>query len=142
MPLANPPMTRPERPPLLVAGILLTGLHASLLATLWLVLSAAAIGLSGFAVVSMSPSIVFPVSLAASLGVAVMLALALFYLFVIFVCFRSWSGSRPWLWALIALSAIGLIHTGPISLVINVLAIVGALQWLDTLPKRRAAAPA
>ena len=133
-------MSRPERPPLLVAGILLTGLHASLMATLWLVLSAATLGLSGFAAVSMDPSLVFPVSLVAGLGLALLLGLALFYLVVILACFRSWSGSRPWLWALIAVSALGLINTGPISLVINVLTIVGAVQWLEALPRPRAAA--
>ena len=135
-------MTRPDRPGILTAGILLTGLHAVLFAGFWMCLSLATIGLSGFAALSIAPPALFPIGLVASLGAGIMLLMATFYVGVVVVCAKAWGGSRPWLWGLIVLACIGLVSTGPISMVINVLTIIGAIQWLDVLPREREVARA
>ena len=126
-------MNLPPRPGHLTAGLVLTAIHAVLMFGL-LTLAMAAMGVGGFAVASAGEP-VFPLSILVSLGVAFCVAGVLFYCAVLCVCWKASEGSRPWLWALVVLACIGLVNTGPISVVINVLTIVGAVQWLDQIPK-------
>ncbi|MCP3917872.1 MAG: hypothetical protein GY711_20185 [bacterium] len=125
------------RPELLTAGLVLSAVHAMITAVL------CAIG--GLWMLAASASTFNPADfgllpiVAFSLGAVVVAGMAVFYVFLLYVCWRAWHGSRPWLWAAVIFSGIGLVNTGPISAVISVVTIVGAMQWLERMPREHTA---
>ena len=128
-----PPTTlRTPRPELLSAGLILSAVHAALAAALSLLAGVLALGVS----VTALDGALGPVpATVMSLGALFVVGMVCFYGLVILVCWRAWHGSRAWLWGAVFLSAIGLVNTGPISAVISVLTIIGALQWLERMPR-------
>jgi len=126
-------MNTPRRPTLLSVGIVLQALHAVFAGFLYLLGGGLAAGLFGASLAALPIFGVFPLNLLAAFGALFLLTVAAFYGFVLFVCWRAWEGERPWLWTLIVLSIIGLVNTGPISVLVGVMTIVGAWQFLQEL---------
>jgi hypothetical protein len=66
------------------------------------------------------------------LGEVVLLFMGLFQIAVLVVCAMAWRSGKPvWLWSLVALSALSFLQGDCFSVVIGVIAIVGAVQALD-----------
>jgi len=125
----------PERPGLLTFGIVLNVLHALLclgVATLIGVLGAGALGAGMLAA---GADELLPLAVLGTLGGVIFALVLAFYSLVLAVCYGAWKGQRFALWALIVLSILGMVNSGPISVVIGVLTILGAWIALD----RRAA---
>lgn len=123
-----------ERPALLTFGIVVNAIHAAFMVLVAGFLFLGALGATGLTMSALP--VLWPFSLLLGLGAFVLLVYVAFYLFVLAVCWRSWDGSRPWLWTLVVLSLIGIANTGPFSVVIGILTIVGALQYLRIFDSR------
>ena len=131
------PSHAPERPTLLTIGIALQALHAVLAAFLYGLGGLIVGGLLGISLADVALFQVWPLSLVAAVGAAFFALAVGFYLFVLYTCWRAWEGDRPWLWALILVSLLGLVSTGPLSAVVGVITIIGAWQQLEALNGRR-----
>ena len=129
--------TPPERPALLAIGLLLQALNAALAALLYGLGALMTTGLMGFSLAAVPLFQVWPFSLVVALGAVFFLVALGFHLFVLYTCWRAWGGDRTWLWVLIVVSVLGLVSTGPVSVVIGVVTIVGAWQQLQALDRRR-----
>ena len=125
-----------ERPALLTFGIVLSALHALfVLACLGLAVLAMT-GAAGVGVASAGPQEWAPLALAFSLGGAVIGLFMLFYAGVLWVCHASWHGSRTALAALIGLSVLGAMTSGPLSALISVLTVIGCIQAWERAERR------
>lgn len=137
MPSHPPPPHVPERPTMLSIGIALQALHAVLAAFLYGLGGLVAAGALGISLAEVAVFQVWPLSVLAAVGAALFAFAVGFYLFVLYTCWRAWEGERTWLWVLIVVSMLGLISTGPLSVIVGVMTIVGAWQHLEALDGRR-----
>ena len=127
-------MNPPTRPGLLSFGIVMTGIYVSLILTLLLLGGVVGLGFGGFAFARAAAENgaveTLPFGLALGAGTVVIACLFAYYLAVLLACIRAWDGSRSWTIALIVFACLGLLNAGPISVIVNVLTIVGATQAL------------
>ena len=120
------------RPTMLSIGILLNALQAvGLLA----VVTVIAVTVLAGATLTGPFIALWPFSFLMSLGVFFMALFASFYALILYACWSSWKGSRGWTWALVILSGIGLVNSGPISIAIGLCTIIGGLQFLGVIGK-------
>ena len=124
-----------ERPGLLTFGIFMTGLHAFICLIGLAFAGLVAMGTLSAAAFQFSGGAWLPLTVVGSIGGAVVVLLALFYGFCLMICWKAWHGSRPWIWALIVVTVLGLVSTGPISALIGIATLVGAIQALERLPQ-------
>ncbi len=125
-----------NRPGLLTFGIICSAIHAilALAVVAFLTLGSVVVGGIGAAASVGEGLAALPViGGLLGLGMIFLLPLGLFYLVVLASCWGSWHGERGWLWAFTVFSFLGLINTGPISLVIGLCAIIGALMALGVI---------
>ncbi|MDE0913667.1 MAG: hypothetical protein OSB57_00645 [Planctomycetota bacterium] len=122
-----------KRPILLSIGIICNALHA-LLFLLGLSIATTAIlgagvftGLSGF--LHSLPMAGF----ITGMGMLIIVPFFLFYLLCLAACWGSWNGERGWTWTLVVLSVLGLVNSGPLSLIIGLCAVIGGLQALGVI---------
>ncbi|HIF41395.1 MAG TPA: hypothetical protein EYQ74_09885 [Planctomycetes bacterium] len=122
-----------NRPTLLSIGIICNALHALLLLLVLAILSMAVLGVGAFAGLS-GPMSSLPIAgLIATMGMLLIVPVFLFYLLVLASCWGSWNGERGWTWTLIILSVLGLMNSGPLSIVIGLCAVIGGLQALGVI---------
>jgi hypothetical protein len=119
------------RPPILTAGILLTGARSALcLGLIALVAVLGTIG-TGFGALAAHGDDWVPLLVIAGLAAAGGTLLGLLQLFVLAVCVGAWFGVRECLWILIGLSALGFLSPGPIKTPIGVLTLAGCIQAIE-----------
>ena len=131
------PSHAPERPTMLAIGIALQALHAVLGAFLYGLGGLIVGGVLGVSLTDVAIFQVWPLSLLAAAGAALFAFAVGFFLFVLYTCWRAWEGDRPWLWVLIVVSLLGLLSTGPLSVIVGAMTLVGAWQHLEALDGRR-----
>lgn len=120
-----------DRPGLFTFGIVVTVLHALLC------LAVTTLALFGVALGAGAATLAFP-PMGLLVGAGGFLFVGVFWVFyaaVLWVAWQAWEGSRPWIWALIVGTFIGMVNTGPISLMIGILTLVGSFQALDRLER-------
>lgn len=120
-----------DRPGLFTFGIVVTVLHALFC------LAVTTFALFGVALGAGVATVVFP-PMGFLVGAGGFLFVGLFWAFyaaVLWVTWRAWEGSRPWIWALIVGTFIGMVNTGPVNLLIGILTLVGSFQALDRLQR-------
>lgn len=132
----EPAMNHPTRPGLLSFGIVLTGIYVSVILMLLVLAGIVGLGFGGFAfaqaMTGEGAGEVLPFGLALGAGTLVVACLFAYYLMVLLACIRAWDGSRSWTIALIVFACLGLLNAGPISVIVNVMTIVGAVQALGS----------
>lgn len=121
-----------ERPALLTIGIVLQALSTVLSMLLMGLLGLLIAGIFGLSTADLSIFTIWPFSLIASFGVGLIALVILFELFKLYVCMRAWEGDRTWLQVLIVVSLLGALNTGPLSILVAGVTIVGAWQQLET----------
>ena len=118
------------RPKLLSIGIVLTSVYVSCVLLLVGLGSVIGLGIGGLAMLENGGEDLLPLGILAGAFSLALVGLAIFYIVVLVACFKTWHGSRSWTIALIVFASLGLISAGPISVIINVLTIVGCVQAL------------
>jgi hypothetical protein len=125
-----------KRPTLLSIGIICNALHA-LLFLLGLSIAALAIlGTGAFAGLSGALDSLPVAGLVTGMGMLIIGPFFLFYLLLLASCWGSWNGERGWTWTLVILSVLGLVNSGPLSVVIGLCAVIGGLQALGVIGGR------
>ncbi len=123
----------PTRPALLSIGILLNALHAAFMMGVTALVFAVMAGASGASALTGQLEAIWPLSILMGLGAFFFALFAFFYALILYACWSSWTGSRGWTWALVILSGIGLVNSGPISIAIGLCTIFGGLQFLGVI---------
>jgi hypothetical protein len=133
-----PPITAASpRSTLLAVGIVLQALNAVLAAFIYLLGGLLAAGVLGVSLAELSLFQLWPFSMIAALGALLFFVAVGFQALMLYTCWRAWEGDRTWLWVLIGLSVLGLVNTGPISVVVGVVTIIGAWQAIEVLDGKR-----
>ncbi len=125
-------MSQPqERPLLLSIGIVCNVIHAVLMLVFIAVAATFGLGVFGISLSESDPDVLLPLTWFAAFLGFIGAAFFFFYLALLWVCHASWQGGRSAIWMLVAFNVLGVINSGPISLAVSVITIVGALLWLD-----------
>jgi hypothetical protein len=122
-----------NRPTLLSIGIICNALHALLLLFVLAIMALAVLGMGAFAGLSGAMNSIPLAGLVTGMGMLVIVPLFLFYLLVLASCWGSWNGERGWTWTLVVLSVLGLVNSGPFSVIIGLCAVIGGLQALGVI---------
>ena len=118
---------------LLQVGLILTALKAAFYIALCMFGGALLALFGGIGATEAQGEDAIAVVVLVGLGEVALLFVALLQVAVLLVCAMAWRSTKPlWLWALVALSAIGFLHGDCFSVVIGVIAIIGAVQALDS----------
>lgn len=124
-----------DRPGLFTFGIVVTVLHALFC------LAVTTLALFGVALGAGAATAVFPL-LGLFVGAGGILFVGVFWAFyaaVLWVSWQAWEGSRPWIWALVVGTILGM-GTEPFSFIFGILTLVGCFQALDRLERTPTAA--
>jgi len=122
-----------KRPTLLSIGIICNALHAVLLLLVLAIMALAILGTGVFAGLSGALNSLPVAGMVAGMGMLLVVPFFLFYLLVLASCWGSWNGERGWTWTLVILSVLGLMNSGPLSVIIGLCAVIGGLQALGVV---------
>jgi len=129
----------PARPTAFVIGTLVTaGFDALGLIVVTGIFVLTSLGLGIGALASVEEA--FPLFMASGIVGVVGLVAVLFYAVQLFICWSAWSGNRLGIALLIAMSIVGIVFSGGLSVPIGILTIVGCVQYLEVLKQRPATA--
>ncbi|MDP6838593.1 MAG: hypothetical protein QF724_06615 [Planctomycetota bacterium] len=119
-------------PPALQVGLVLTALKSAFYIALCFFIGALLALFGGIGATEARGDDAVAVVVLVGLGEIALMFIGLLQVAVLFVCAMAWRSRNPlWLWCLIGLSALGFLHGDCFSVVIGVVAIVGAVQSLD-----------
>jgi hypothetical protein len=122
-----------NRPTLLSIGIIGNALQALLILFLLAIGVLTLLGATVFAGISDVASGLPLFGFITGMGMLLIAPFFLFYLLVLASCWGSWNGERGWTWTLVVLSVLGLVNSGPLSVVIGLCAVIGGLQALGVI---------
>ena len=122
-----------NRPTLLSIGIICNALHALLFLLVLAIAALAVLGAGAFAGLSGALDSLPLAGVVTGMGMLLIVPFLLFYLLFLASCWGSWNGERGWTWTFVILCVLGLVNSGPLSVVIGLCAVIGGLQALGVI---------